>query len=163
MTTEKTEFEAMEVLDEEQIVNEMKGHVIDKYFYEFSGVVGISWAGIKWVSRKLSDQGHGIDICDLQTTSTNDAYEVIAIAQDINTKERRYGASTQAKMMQLRDGSEKPDPFALQKAISKAQRNAIRNFIPEIAIQEGYKEWKQRGQAPSTSSFHEYKEGKLVK
>lgn len=143
---EKSEYEVMDALDEQQIVSELKGHVIEQYFYEFPQggrqVVGISWAGIKYIARKLSDQGHGISIEDLKINEKADYYEVIAVSMDVNTKEKRYGAAQQAKTMLLKDNTIKDDPFALQKAISKAQRNAIRNFIPEVAIQEGFKEWK---------------------
>jgi hypothetical protein len=51
---------------------------------------------------------------------------------------QRIGVSEQAKTMKLSDGREVKDPFALQKALSKAQRNALRIFIPESAIEEAY-------------------------
>lgn len=148
MAIEKSDFELMDTLDEQQIVEEIKGHVIEQYFYEFPqgnrSVVGISWSGIKYVARQMSEQGHPISIEDVQVTNTNEGFLVMAVAMDINTKEKRYGAAECPKIMKTKAG-EQPDPFALQKAISKAQRNAIRNFIPEVAIQEGYKAWKERG------------------
>lgn len=142
----KNEFEVMDALDEGQIVDEIKGHVIEQYFYEFPQgnrqVVGISWAGIKYVARKMAEAGHPISIEEKHLTVTNDSYIVEAAAMDLVTKEKRWGVAECPKYMKLKEGDEKPDPFALQKAFSKAQRNAIRNFIPETAIQEGYKAWK---------------------
>jgi len=159
MSIEKSEFEAMDALDEQQIVSELKGHIIDQYFYEFQQggrqVVGISYSGIKEVARKLSDQGHPISVEELQTVEKNEEWIVTAVAVDLKTKEKRWGASQCSKLMQLKDGSEKPNPFALQTAMSKAQRNAIRNFIPEIAIQEGYKEWKERSVAEKANKAAE--------
>jgi hypothetical protein len=46
--------------------------------------------------------------------------------------------------MRLRDGGEAEDAFALQKAVGKAQRNAIRALIPEAVIAEAYRAWLER-------------------
>lgn len=138
-------FAAMEALDESQIVEEIKGHVIEKYFYEFSNVTGISYAGIKWLAQKLVEQGLILSIDEISFIDSPDDVVVNARCKDLTTGRAMWGTSTCPKNMQLKDGTIKPDPFARQKALSKAQRNAIRNFIPEIAIQEGYKEWKKQG------------------
>jgi hypothetical protein len=156
---EQNEYEMMDALDERQIVAELKGDIIEQYFYEFQQggrlVVGISWSGIKYVARKMSEQGHPISVEDVKFNPTEKGYLAIATAMDLATKEKRWGASEASRMVTLRSGDEKENPFALQVAMSKAQRNAIRNFIPEVAIQEGYKEWKQRAAtgAGSRGSF----------
>ena len=41
------------------------------------------------------------------------------------------------------EGEAYPDEFALAKAVSKAQRNALRNLIPEPLISEAYRQAKQ--------------------
>ena len=141
--SEIDKFAAMEALDESQIVEEIKGHVIEKYFYEFGNVTGISYAGIKWLKSKMANQGDPITIDSIQKEENENEISYTVSAKRVFTNEVMYGVSSCPKIMELKNGEKKLDPFARQKALSKAQRNAIRNFIPEIAIQEGYKEWKK--------------------
>lgn len=141
--SEIDKFAAMEALDESQIVEEIKGHVIEKYFYEFGNVTGISYAGIKWMKMRMANQGYPITIESIEKEENADEIIYTVAAKYMFSNEVMYGVSSCPKLMTMKDGTTKPDPFARQKALSKAQRNAIRNFIPEIAIQEGYKEWKK--------------------
>ncbi len=67
---------------------------------------------------------------------------VTAKATNLTTGEHRWGIASQSKKMLLRDGTLKDDDYALQKALSKAQRNALRAFEPEGVVIEMYKEWK---------------------
>ncbi len=163
-------YRQMEALDEQQIIDEQKGHVILQYFYSFlvggREIIGISWAGIKFIASKMAKQGHPIAVQDLLIEDTQDSYKARAKAKDLATGEERWGVAEQPKV----DERGRRNMFAYPIAASKAQRNAIRCFISEVVIQEGYREWKkgpiQRAeptkdviskeqQAPGTSSTTE--------
>jgi hypothetical protein len=45
--------------------------------------------------------------------------------------------------MKIRDGGEMDDDFALQKAFSKARRNALRQLLPESLITQALAKWKE--------------------
>jgi len=153
MSDEKAEEQQaivkMEALDELQIVEDLKGRILQQFFYEFKvgtkggtrEIVGISWAGIKHIASKLMAQGHAISVPEIKVDDVGDYLRVLARAKDTYTGEERWGASEQPKAF---EGGAR-NPFALPLAVSKAQRNAIKQFIPEIAIQEAYKEWKKKG------------------
>jgi len=150
---QESEFEIMDALDEQQIVDEIKGHVLEQFFYEFTQgnkqVVGISYAGIKSVCQKLSNDGHPISIEEMHVDVGPETISALACAVDLTTKEKRWGAAEASKTITFfdyRDKTEKtkPNPFTRAVAVSKAQRNAMRNFVPEVVIQEAYKEWKAK-------------------
>lgn len=60
-------------------------------------------------------------------------------ALDTQTNSSRIGVSSQPKMFRTKQGLIR-DPFATQKALSKAQRNAIKQLLPQTML----KEWIQR-------------------
>jgi len=127
----KTEFELMEHKDEDQILAELQGAYLDKFVYSFKQgsqeVVGISWAGIKEIAYRIGE----IDTVIEKYEETEDSYVFIVKATHKGVGSR-LGVSQQAKNY----GNGKPDPFALQKALSKAQRNAIRGVIPEATLEQ---------------------------
>lgn len=134
-------FVKMERLDETQIQEEIEGLTLLKdYFYEFGNVVGISWIGIKALRNLMSEMGRPISIqeAELQETETSFVYTVWA--KLMTTGERSCGVSEQAKIMKTKNG-DIPDVFARQKALSKAKRNAIKDFIPESFIKQVYSKW----------------------
>jgi len=150
MSTELTtvDYQTLDQLDEQQIVAELQGALLDQYVYSFESggrkVVGLSWAGVKAVAAKL-----GPIACDLlELRDTGDTYLVVvkATAPDGTT---RIGAAEQPKTQQTKRG-EQPDPFALPKAVSKAQRNAIRALLPETLITEMVRVYLE--QQPTTAS-----------
>jgi len=128
------EFAIMERKDEEQILAELKGHYLEEFVYSFEHagrrVIGLSWAGVKECAYRMG----GIDVVDCRVEDKGDYWLVLAKAVDRTTGSGRYGISTQPKKMNLKDGSEQEDLFSLPKALSKAQRNAIRGLIPEQYI-----------------------------
>jgi len=125
------EFAIMERKDEEQILAQLKGHHLEEFVYSFDHagrrVIGLSWAGVKECAYRMG----GIDVVECKVEDKDDYWLVMAKAIDRSTGSGRYGISTQPKKMKLRDGSEQEDLFSLPKALSKAQRNAIRGLIPE--------------------------------
>lgn len=144
--TPENEFQQMERYDEAQVVQEIEGHVVLKqYFYELkNGAIGISWIGIKALSSYMSKNGMPISIVHVEREETEDAFRYTATARLLTTGEERIGVSEQPKIMKTSAGEVK-DPFALQKALSKAQRNALRIFLPESAIEAAYQRWKSGG------------------
>jgi len=128
------EFAIMERKDEEQILAELKGHYLEEFVYSFEHagrrVIGLSWAGVKECAYRMG----GIDVVDCRVEDKGDYWLVLAKAVDRTTGSGRYGISTQPKKMKLKDSSEQEDLFSLPKALSKAQRNAIRGLIPEQYI-----------------------------
>lgn len=145
---DETMLAQIEMADERQIVEEMQGRVLQEYFYSFKAgdreIIGLSYAGVKQIAREMARRQEPIDIEDLEIKEDEESIQVVAKAVNMVTKEHRFGASRQPKVMTLRDGSEKEDHYALQKAISKATRNALRAFIPEEIIVEIYKEWRKQ-------------------
>jgi len=123
------EFQIMEAKDEDQILAELQGSFLKKFVYSFKvggrPVTGISWAGIKEIAYRL--KGIDTEIQKFEETETHYIFIVKATNKDVGS---RLGVSNQPKM-----SKGKPDQFALQKALSKAQRNAIRGVIPEATIE----------------------------
>lgn len=144
--------EAIERLDEQQIIESMKGRVIDKLFYELpitdprtgEKVIALSWAGVKFFTLQLKH----ITVEKVELTETETTHRAIAWALDKARDVRIMGAAEQSKMMTQRDGTRKTDEFALAKVVSKSQRNALRGLIPETMVSEAYREWRNRPTQP---------------
>ena len=129
--SDSEKFAIMEQKDEQQILSELQGVYLDKFVYSFKQgnqkVTGISWAGIKEIAYRIGE----IDTTIEKYEETDDAYIFIVKATNKGVGSR-LGVSNQPKKY----SNGKPDQFALQKALSKAQRNAIRGVIPEATIQQ---------------------------
>jgi len=130
---EKEKFELMERRDEEQIQKAVMGEYLEEFIYDFttkSGhrVTGLSWVGVKEIAARM---GH--IRCDdkPELQDQGESWLVMVKAEDRLRDSSRWGVSTQSKKMALKDGRIIDDDFAIQKAMSKAQRNAIRQLIPE--------------------------------
>jgi len=147
-------YEMMEARDEEQILAEIKGNIITEMFYSFKiggkEVTGVSWVGTKEIARRYgSVRMDFVELLDL-----GDDWMAVVRATDTRSDTGMLGTSLQAKTMEVHDvdaagkwlkasdGSwvthREPDRFASTKAISKAQRNAIRAIIPEKYLLEMY-------------------------
>lgn len=165
------EFVKYDLLDEEQIAEEIRGAVIEQYFYEFQQFdplvkktvtkVGLAFSGVKWIAARMRDQKHPLSIIHAEVNPSPDgeSWLAVAIAQDTATGEKRFGNAEQSRWIDKyrwekgvkteeivgRD----PRPFAYTLALSKAQRNALRMFMDETIIQEGYKAWKAAKAKPA--------------
>ena len=161
-------YELLDQRDEEQILAEIKGNIITEMFYSFriSGkeVTGISWVGTKEIARKYGNvQMDFIDLKDMENE-----YMAIVRATDTRTGTGMLGTSIQSKQMEIHDLDNNgkwlkdengkyvthlgPDKFASTKAISKAQRNAIRAIIPERFLIEMYAQFKKGGKPEKLES-----------
>lgn len=120
------DFTELERRDEAQIMAELKGKYLDEFVYQFQSggrtVTGLSWAGIKEIAYRMGR----ITVDLVRMEETDQAWIVVTKATDAERGNSRLGVSTQSKTMKG-----KPDPFSLQKAMSKSQRNAIRPLLPE--------------------------------
>jgi len=146
-----SEFSIVEKRDEDQILAELEGQVIEEYFYVTSHKkTVISYTGIKEIARI---QGNiETDLVDIKETDTS--WIVVIKATDKENGNSLLGTSVQSKLMDTRDG-EKPDEFCYQKAFSKAQRNAIKSIIPEAVFAKALEEWNKgkkanKGGKPTT-------------
>ena len=149
------DFREMEARDEAQILAELQGELVEEMIYQFPNregrtVTGISWMGIKEIARRYGK----IDVNLVQIEDLGDAIMIVVKAIDIEKGTGLLGTSTQSKMMKKRDSSEEPDPFYVQKAMSKAQRNAIRSIIPETYFKAVFAELAK--DHPSTSTGRKY-------
>ena len=136
---EQSPYVMMDRKDEEQILAELDGipaPVLDEMVYSFQSggkkVTGLSWTGTKALAIEA---GH-YSIDDLKIQETETAFRVLARARDINRNVSFYGVAEQTKKMRLHNNTEVDDPFALQKATSKAQRNALQALLPKKLVAE---------------------------
>ena len=146
-------IERFDVLDDAQITLSTKGKIIQELFYEFPSrgekAVSLTYAGVKWIASMMASKGDPLTVVDLKITETEKSIMIVSKVRRYSTGEERFGAAEQPRF----DSSGKDDPFAFAKAVSKAQRNGLKQFIPETVIQEGYKEWKRRSEvSPSKTT-----------
>lgn len=125
------EFYEIERRDEDQILRELQGEMLEEFVYSFpSGgrtVTGLSWAGVKEAARRMGS----VKVTDLEIEDKETYWIVKCKATDEVNRLEMWGVSQQSKTMEYRNGKVVEDMFALSKAVSKAQRNAIRTLIPE--------------------------------
>ena len=125
------EYEVVDQVDDQAIVELMTGQTIQDYVYSFKQggrtVEGLTLAGI----NEAANRRGGIQVEEVKYEELDNSWIATAKAVDTITGSSRYGAYEQPKM----NGS-RPDPFAFTKAIHKAQRNAIKQLLPVPVIRE---------------------------
>jgi len=163
LATGSEQFSELEKRDEAQILEELQGNILREMFYETRDKKTIvSWIGIKEIARNYG----GIDVNLVEKSDLGDQWFVCVKAADKRNGYSMLGASTQAKMMDIHNLDEagkwlkdeggkytfhkEPDPFVLQKAFSKAQRNAIRALIPETYFAQMIDTWRKGAKAAPT-------------
>lgn len=122
-------------------------------------VLDLSWAGIAEVSRKmqitvipgttwlwLNSEGavtgsHGQQEKDpgVLMMEFPDRIQAMVRAQDPKTLAIRVGLASSKKKIEFRNGGSKEDEFYAQKALSKAERNVLRQLIPQVVIKSSIK------------------------
>ncbi|MCG9127830.1 hypothetical protein JT359_09565 [Candidatus Poribacteria bacterium] len=125
------EFEVVDQVDDQAIVELMTGQTIQDYVYSFKQggrvVEGLTLAGI----NEAANRRGGIQVEEVEYEELENSWIATVKAVDTLTGSSRWGAYEQAKM----NGS-RPDPYAFTKAIHKAQRNAIKQLLPVPVIRE---------------------------
>jgi len=160
-------FELCDREDEEQILAEIAGRVADKYIYEVKTPEGpkegLSYAGVNWACREYAKRGEVIrisgkpDIIPDPMSPEHIIVSVLAQRFAIHPETSRevaldsvIGCKRQWIKMEKRDGSIVVDRFYVEKAVSKAQRNAKAALIPTEFVKEIIKRAKGgAGKAPA--------------
>jgi hypothetical protein len=147
-TPRQDPYTAMDKLDEEQIEMELSGQFLEQLVYTVgkgpNKVTSLSWAGVKHVAYTMAQKQQPISIEEAHITKDNEKYTVVAWAKNLKTEEKRPGIAEQPfdKEVKIRGAGGVPtgevkyekDSFAAQKALSKAQRNAMRALLPEVEV-----------------------------
>lgn len=140
---EQTPYSLMERKDEEQILQEIKGNVIEEFVYSFPQgnrtITGLSYSGIKHIALQRGN----IHCCEPILQENGSCWISKVKAIDVQRNLEMWGVSMQPKFMELRNGSKIKDDFCIQKCVSKAERNALRKLMPEKIIIEMIKEWQK--------------------
>jgi hypothetical protein len=137
-------FRAIDRCDEELVVAEIVGDLIETMAYEFSvsgkKVRGLSYSGVNAAVRRMNARGIGRITCpphprplyaEIEDEEGDAAWECEVYAEDQLAGGGAWGRATQKKHIKLKNGSTKPDTFSKTKALSKAQRNAKHALIDE--------------------------------
>jgi len=130
------EFLALDRMDDEQIVKSMRNGLIEeKFVYSFESrgdkVVGLSAKGIETIAYSYG--GIDVEVVDKTDDScdgVNGYYGVICKATDKLKDLALLGGAEQSKK-----SKGKRDTFALAKAVTKAQRNALRKILPTPLVE----------------------------
>ena len=143
---------ALDAADDRQIAADIQGRAPSAVLYSFrqggQQVTDLAWKGVHEAIRILNSRGHakiGVVEGTAQFERTTipvegeeepaPAITVRVYAKDELRGGGYYGTATQPLQQRTRKGL-RPDPFAEAKALSKAQRNALRPFIPLEAVEE---------------------------
>ena len=125
------EYEVVDQVDDQTIVELMTGQTIQDYVYSFKQggrvVEGLTLAGI----NEAANRRGGIQVEEVNYEEQEHSWIATAKAVDTLTGSSRWGAYEQTKM-----NGGRPDPFAFTKAVHKAQRNAIKQLLPVPVIRE---------------------------
>lgn len=161
-TNEILPFRVMDRADDDMILSEMSGNIIDKFVYEFKDggqtVVGLTVAGVNNTVRMFAAQGEVIRVEDNPKILEDEEYYHVVVKASRYKIERNnegepreilldtsFGSKRQAKKYRARSGQFFNDTFAFEKAISKAQRNAKRMLIPEDFVVSMIKQYRGEG------------------
>lgn len=147
-------FVASEMADDQAIEQELLGRAMEHYVYGFmqdgKPVTGLSVAGVNETTRQLTrkaNSGYKIRIIPDSLKITRDVMydkekgvEVQVVAENMVTGETGIGIKFEPYTKTGRKGSYQ-NTFAVEKAVSKAERNAKRKLIPEKAVVEMIKKF----------------------
>ncbi len=140
---------ASELADDQAIENELLGKAMEHYVYSFSQkgkmVTGLTVAGVNEMSRQLTRKNNsGIKIRVIPESvkiehnaemEDKKGVSVFLIAENMLTGETAIGAKFEPYKKTGRNGLYE-NTFSLEKAVSKAERNAKRKLIPEkVAVE----------------------------
>lgn len=137
-------YVSQEFADDEIIEREMMGDVLPHFIYQYTQdgktVTGLSVKGVSEVVRRLNinkSSGSKIHINPKYLIKEEveregeKGIEVSVFAEDLVTGNSGWGIKFEPYMKTGRNGQYK-NTFAVEKALSKAERNAKRKLIPEV-------------------------------
>jgi hypothetical protein len=124
----------MDKLDDDQILESLAGNLSEQYAYSFkvSGkqVEGLSWRGY----MELLTRRGGYRFSKPEVEDAGDHWRAYAEVTDLIQNVTVWAGTHQAKNRRVKEGNGYriiPDDYAFEKAISKAQRNAAKNVVPQ--------------------------------
>ena len=150
---EITAYEAMDLVDETQMVNEIEGKISDEALvYSFpdratgKDITGLSWKGTKAVWWEFNAKGTTqMTITDKVIITQGEGYvDVACYAFDEKRKIGAWGMARGYTKTQTRNG-EIEDRFASAKAMSKSQRNALNQLFPMEMVAKMLKLFMKQG------------------
>lgn len=128
----------MDEFDEQQILAEIKGQIVEPYFYKYTKgdteVTALSYAGVRFVAGKMADQGELLVLDHSEVTETDKFYHGKAVVRNKATGLIFVGMSEVSKTV----------PFAYILAWNKAERNGFRKHEPENVILLAHEQWKNK-------------------
>jgi len=134
----------MDRKDEEQILTELQGNVIEEYVYDFEQngrrITGLSYAGVLHVAQMM---GH-IHTGEPVIQEMNGGYLAKVQATDVKRNVSIWGVAFQPKNKKLKDGRIIPDYYAITIAVGKGTRNALRKLIPEKYVIQMINEYRKK-------------------
>ncbi len=138
MTQEIAVYERVREIDrrdDEQIIAHMSGELVTEYVYSFTDGGGRKQEGLSWAGVRELAQLRGNIVLDKPDVEDHDDFiRVMVRATDMERNVSVWGGTHQPKYITRRDKTRTPDDFAYEKAISKAQRNAIKNLMPVTVV-----------------------------
>lgn len=147
------DLDLIELADEEQVLNEIAGRVLETYVYKFMGsdgkeVVGLSKVGVDWACREYAKRGEIIRVVDwdIVPDPVDPQNHILVVVEsqrfkiDENNKDvaldNRLGTKRQPTKTKRRDGSVVTDANFVEKAFSKASRNSRMALLPHGFVKE---------------------------
>jgi len=153
---ELTAYEAMDMADEAQIIDEIEGKIdpndLETLVYSFTDkttgkeITGLSWRGTKATWWEFNKTGlTDMTVTDHMNITQGDGYVDVAVyAFDNKRKIGAWGMARGYTSQQTRNGAI-VDRFASAKAMSKAQRNALNQLFPMEMVAKLIKQWMKGG------------------
>ena len=136
-------FQAMDSWDAQQMMEELEGLIgTSDFFYSFKqggrNVGGLSWKGVKAIVQSMTEKGYSFSVELMDKSIEDGCYEMMVCV----TRTSPDGASLAMLGVSQEDQGQS---FALQKAMSKAQRNAYRAVIPEHVLVDSLNTFLNQG------------------
>lgn len=150
---ESVAFQRFDAEDDQQILAQIQGRnldILDRLVYSYTDrrgavITGLSLTGVRETVREMNRRGLArirVTSAPPIITETDDYIDAIVYAED----ELNGGGSWGAKRQGKRAGNY-VNPFALEQAISKAQRNAMFALIPAAHVAEMIREYIADGRS----------------
>ena len=130
-------FQQMEKRDEEQILAERRGELVEEFVYSIMlqgrEVTNLSYAGVKEAIRRRGN----LEILEIRTEETESEIRALIRVRDLDNRIDVVGASS----------AEKSKPFSYTLAVNKAERNAFAKLIPAKFYASLIQDWLQKYRA----------------
>jgi hypothetical protein len=127
------DVDAVDQYEDDTILGIVAAGTKAAFVYEFPGGEGgkpIRGLTVQGIDEAANYRG-GIDVDRPDVEETDVSYVCMVKVTDTRHGSSRWGCFEQPKEITLKKGGTRPDPHARIKAVSKAQRNALRKILPQ--------------------------------